>query len=62
METNLELLQCGECGETKHELYIRPNGEIVARCVNCFSQSEITVSKPKIVISNVEGKGTLTVF
>jgi len=30
METGLIKLRCGECGNYKHELYKRQNGEIIA--------------------------------
>ena len=59
MEVDLKLLRCGECGNKDHELYIRPNGEIIAQCIKCLSQSEIKVTEPKIIISNVSGNGTL---
>jgi len=62
METEIKQLRCGECGESKHELFQRPNGEIVAECIKCKSQSEIVISKPKIQINNNEGMGTLCVF
>jgi hypothetical protein len=62
METNVKQLLCGECGERKHELYVRPNGEIIAECCKCKSTSEIKVTKPKITIGNNSGKGTLCVF
>ena len=62
METNLEQLRCGQCGEKKHELYLRQNREIVVECISCKSRSEITVTHPKIVIGHVEGDGTICVF
>ena len=62
METDIKQLRCGECGGTEHELFIRPNGEIIAQCITCLSQSEIVISKPKICIKNNSGKGTLCVF
>ena len=63
METNLKQLRCGECGEPKHRLFIRENGEIIAECIECKSQTEITIhNKPKIVLSNLSGDGSLCVF
>lgn len=62
METDIKQLRCGGCGGTKHELFIRPNGEIIAECIGCKSQSEIKISEPKIVINNNSGLGTLCVF
>jgi uncharacterized Zn finger protein len=59
---NLEQLKCGQCSEEKHLLYVRQNGEILAECIKCGSTSEITITKPKIVIGNVSGDGTLCVF
>jgi uncharacterized Zn finger protein len=62
METNLEQLKCGNCGEKKHLLFIRPNGEILAECTKCGNVSEIVVTKPKIEIRNVKGDGTLAKY
>jgi acyl carrier protein len=62
METNLKQLRCGECGETKHNLYQRPNGEVIAECIKCGSQSEIVITEPKIAINNLAGFGTLCSF
>ena len=62
METNIQQLGCGQCGEKKHELYLRPNGEIIVECIKCKSTSDITVTNPKIVIGHVNGDGTLCVF
>jgi NAD-dependent SIR2 family protein deacetylase len=62
METDIKQLRCGECGETKHELYIRANGEIIAECCKCKSQSEIIINKPEIIIHHNAGNGTLCVF
>ena len=62
METKLEQLSCGECGEIRHNLYLRPNGEVVVECTKCKSQSEIIIPPTKIEIRNNAGYGTLTVF
>lgn len=62
METNLEQLKCGQCSETKHELYLRQNGEIIVECTKCKSRSDITVRQPKLDIGHVEGDGTICVF
>lgn len=62
MIINLEELRCGQCGEKKHELYLRPNSEIVVECISCKSRSEITVTHPKIVIGHLEGDGMICVF
>lgn len=62
METGLKQLKCGQCAETKHELYLRQNGEIIVECIKCKSRSEIKVTKPKVVIGHVEGDGTICVF
>lgn len=63
METNVKQLKCGECGESRHKLFIRENGEIIAECIECGSTSEIKiVEKPKIKIQNLSGDGTLCVF
>jgi len=62
MELKLEELKCGQCGEHKHYLYLRDNGEIITECINCKSQSEIVISEPKIKIRNNSGLGTLCVF
>jgi uncharacterized Zn finger protein len=62
METNLEKLRCGSCGESKHEIYLRENGELIAECIKCNNKSVITISEPKILIKNFEGNGCLTNF
>jgi hypothetical protein len=64
MITNLKQLKCGECGESKHLLFIEPssNGEIIVECINCKSQSKITVTHPKIEIRYNAGNGTLCKF
>lgn len=62
METKLEQLYCGECGEIRHNLYLRPNSEVVVECTKCKSQSELIIPTPKIEIRNNAGYGTLTVF
>jgi len=62
MEIGIEQLKCGECGEAKHCLYLRLNGEIIAECVKCKSQSEIVIIQPEIKIRNNSGMGTLCVF
>jgi hypothetical protein len=62
IETGLQQLRCGECGETKHNLFIRRNGEIIAECIKCKSQSEIVITEPKIIIRNNSGNGTLCQF
>lgn len=62
IETGLQQLRCGECGETKHNLFVRPNGEIITECTKCNSQSEIVITKPEIQIKNNAGNGTLCQF
>lgn len=62
METNIEQLKCGECAEKRHELYLKPNGEIIAECIKCKSQSVITLTSPEIMIKHNSGDGTLCVF
>ena len=59
METNIKQLRCGECGEKKHLLYLRENGEVLSECIKCKSVSEIICPKPKMEIYNVTGNGTL---
>lgn len=61
MELDIQQLRCGQCGELKHVLYLRPNGEIITECITCKSQSEIVITKPKIEIRNNEGMGRLCV-
>lgn len=62
METGIKELRCGQCGGSIHKLYLRENGEIIAECVTCMSQSELTVITPKIKIRNNNGPGTLCLF
>lgn len=62
METNIEQLKCGECGEENHKIYTRPNGELITECVKCKSQTEIVVTAPKIMLRNNSGSGTLCNF
>jgi len=63
IETNLEQLRCGECGQKKHELFIRDNGEIITECITCKTKSVITLTKPKITIEFHENStGRLAVY
>ena len=59
MEVHLKKLICGECGEEKHLLFQRSNGEILVKCIKCKNVSDIKITKPKIVIGNVLGLGIL---
>jgi hypothetical protein len=43
----------------KHLAYQRPGGEVLLECVECGSVSEIKVTQPEIIISNVSGLGTI---
>jgi len=62
MKTEIEQLKCGGCGEEKHLLYQRENGEIIAECIKCQSTSQIIVTQPEIKIYNNSGQGTLCIF
>jgi hypothetical protein len=64
METGIKQFRCGSCGEKKHELYIKPTGEILVECCNpkCKNVSMIAVSIPKITVSNYSGDGCIAVF
>lgn len=62
METGLAQLKCGQCGNEKHLVYQRQNGEFLVECIECGSTSEIKITQPKIVISNVSGLGTICSF
>ena len=62
METNLKQLKCGECSNDKHLLYQRKNGEMIAECSKCKSQTEIITTKPKIILNNIFGDGSLCIF
>jgi uncharacterized Zn finger protein len=59
METEIKQLRCGECGEEDHKIYTKPTGELITECINCKSQSIISITEPKITISNYDGYGTL---
>jgi uncharacterized Zn finger protein len=62
METNIQQLKCGECGEEKHKIYRRENGEIITECIKCKSQTEIVITEPKIITRNNFGSGSLCVL
>ena len=62
METNIQQLKCGECGEERHKIYRRKNGEIITECIHCKSQTEIVVTAPTIITNNVSGGGSLCVL
>ena len=62
METNIQQLKCGECGEEKHKIYQRENGEIITECIKCKSQTEIVITEPKIITRNNFGSGSLCVL
>ena len=57
-----EQLKCGQCGQELHRLYLYPSGEIIAKCIDCESESIIEVTEPKIIINNLSGLGTLCRF
>jgi len=59
METGLETMRCGGCGESKHNIYTNSNDELFTECIKCKSVSKLTVSQPKIIINwtdNSEGQ------
>jgi len=62
METNIQQLKCGSCGQENHRIYQRQNGEIITECIRCKSQTEIIITIPKIILRNNDGDGTLCVF
>ena len=59
MKTKEYKLTCGQCGNEKHLVYKRENGEILLECVMCNSVSLITIINPIIVIKNESGLGTI---
>ena len=61
-DLNLRRLRCGGCGEKKHTLYLDKKDNVIAKCTKCDSESIITIVKPKIVIENKSGEGTLCNF
>ena len=62
MEEDLKKLRCGQCSQSKHEMYLRPNQEVIAVCTECKSASEIKTTNPKVVINHLSGDGTLCVY
>ena len=62
MDADLKQLKCGSCGETKHELYVKPTGEVLVECITCWNVSMISVSEPKIIINNHRGDGCIAVY
>jgi uncharacterized Zn finger protein len=62
MEIDLKQLKCGQCGNDRHRLYQRPNGEIISECIKCGSTTEIVISEPEIKLNNLSGLGTLCIF
>ena len=62
MEIDLKQFRCGSCGEIKHELYLKPTGEILVECCKCKNITIIAVSQPKITPNNYSGDGCLAVF
>lgn len=62
METEIKQLHCGQCGEARHLVYERSNGEIIVECIACKSSSEIVITKPEIRINNNSGLGTICHF
>lgn len=57
----MEKMICGSCGKSKHKLFRNDVG-IIAKCVNCKSESIITIKNPKLIIDNYKGDGTICVF
>ncbi len=54
--------RCGNCGESKHELFGFEDSIIVV-CSSCDNESKISASTPKLEIEWVEGSdGRLCIF
>jgi len=49
----LRQYSCGNCGETKHELYEHA-GDIITVCSDCQNESRITFTQPKLDIKWVD--------
>jgi hypothetical protein len=62
METNLNQLRCGQCGETKLSLYLRTNSEVLAECIRCNSVGAIFCLKREIEIKKLSVFGTFGNF
>lgn len=53
MYINAERMACGNCGENHFAVYKVPEGNafiLVVECLNCGSDSVVSVSAPKIKI------------
>lgn len=62
MEVDIQQFRCGSCGEKKHELYIKPTGEVLVECIKCRNVSIISITEPKLKIENHRGDGCIAVF
>ena len=61
MITKVEQLRCGECGQELHRLYRTKEGNLIAECCKCESQSIIKIIPAEILIRNHSGSGTLCI-
>lgn len=59
METNLDRMACGQCGELKHILYIDQDKNLHIECSRCGNVSKVTVTTPEIKIRNEVGIGVI---
>jgi hypothetical protein len=59
---NQNQYRCGNCGETKHELFSNKD-KIIVSCIGCENKSAISVTQPRLSIDWVgRNKGILAIF
>ena len=65
MYEKLEKYKCGGCGNDNYNIYKEEdsNTRIITECTKCKSQTEITVTQPKIELNWGEsGDGIMAIF
>ena len=55
-------MKCGSCGNDKHVLYIKDNGNVIVKCTQCENQSVIKPRPAELTINNHKGDGCICVF
>ena len=48
METGLEKMRCGNCGESAVDIYSDSKHKTIIECCNCKNTTELVVKQPKI--------------
>ena len=55
-------MKCGSCGNDKHTIYLKGNGNVIVKCTQCKNQSEIKPVPVELAIINHKGDGCICVM